>query len=831
MPASIPCSPALTFASPAWLAALPAAMAPILVAAWGRRRFKRLPTAAVAAQCLAVAAAVCALARPLAPLAGRTALPYLLFVDRSGSTRSQQPTAGTLGFAPDAKVERFDFAAGLRSTTGSDEQLGSDLQDETDAAPVLRMIAARARSIAAAVIVTDGRFTQPGWLGPAEAAGASGAELLIVPLNSPPPDARIVSLAARRGAGSAVELTVTASANAPLRRTLTVRRPGRAEPLWAKPLELLGESPALVRISDTVGPEAAAEYTTELAGDTAITENDAASDLVLPSRQEIAVVGADARTRALFGGAGLPVSFLAPAELPAGQAELASFAALVLLDATGGAFTPDQRAALAQYARNGGGLTMIGTGPHEAPADREDPLNRVLPLRANPFQRRPLALTVLLDSSGSMALTATAPSGAEQIKFDLAAQAVLVLKDHLTPRDTLAVIAFADGPKTVYDSGDAETDFAALAEGLRTVRPNGSTHVIPAIEAALRGPVAAGRSPMLLVLSDLQTEPFDAARWAGTIRQAGARLAVVVIGEKPTAPPPLEQLVRLLGENASYQRRDTLAGLARVFAELVRQGRGEAIRRGSTQLAVVGPLFDTGLAALPDADAYILAAPDGDAEPLARTLAGDVILARRPAGLGRSVGLALPLTPAENLSWQADPDVAKLLASAVRWSLRPGDDPRFDASLTRRGGQIQIDVTATQDVAPWNNLALSVEVVAGENAAAAPLEQVAPGGYSAVVAAPPQTPAAVGIRHRGSIVWRGSAAALYPPEYARLGADRESLERLAELTGGKIVPAERLAQRIRQSYRAELTELWPWLLALAAALMLIEWSLSRVTRR
>lgn len=832
---------AVTFARPAWLAGLPVAIAPAVLAAWGRRRGRRIPAPAIAAQCLALAAVVFAFARPLAAISGRAALPYLLFIDASGSARGQQALAEKLRFPPGAKLERFYFADGLRRSAGAAREPSPQYTAETDIAPVLRMIASRRRDgMAAAVIVTDGHFTRSGWQGPAEAVAAArqhppdsgGADVLIVPLNAPPPDARIVDLAARRQSPGAVEVSVAVSSNAPVRRTLTVSRTGRAEPLLVKSLALLGETPATIRVGDEVSADAAAEYAARLSGDTVITENDSAAALVLPVRQKVAVVGADAKTRELFKPLRRPVAFLGASELPDARPALAGFSAMVLVDATGKAFSAPQRRALAEYARSGGGLVMIGTGPHERPADRDDPLNRVLPVRANPFRRRPLALRVLLDRSGSMSLTTTAPGRAEQKKFDVAAEAVVALKDHLTPRDTLTVITFADRPKTAYHSGGGPPDFAALRDALRPVRPGGSTKVVPAIDAALKLPALGRRKPMLLVLSDLQTEDFNAVDWAGRIGDAGARLAVVAIGESPPTPAPLEALARLLAERASYERRDDLAGLAKVFAALVRRGRGEAIRREKTAVVVEAPLFDAAVSDLPDLEAYVLAAKHPDAELLARTAGGDPLLARRRAALGRTVGLALPLSASENTPWQASPNAARLLASAVRWTLRGANDPRFDASLHRQGDVLRISATASQDDAPWNGLQLTAAIAAGRIARSARLRQTAPGKYEAVLPCPAQAPAGVAIRDAGgTTVWRGSAAALYAEEFRRLGAHEEALARLARITGGKIVPAERVGPALRRAYRRRLTDLWPWLLAAALLLMLAEWSLTRITRR
>jgi len=828
---------AIVFVSRAWLVALAAAAAPVIIAVWARRRGRRVPPAAIAAQCLALAAVALALARPQAAITAGTRLPYLLLRDVSGSVRSQQSPAERVGFPRGAVVERFGFAEGL-VRSGTPVEAGAGHADATRIGPALRLLASRSRQgLAAAVIVTDGRFTDSGWEGAAGDVALGGAEVLIVPQDGPPPDARIASLSAWRQAGSKVEIAVTVSSNAPLRRTLTVSRSGRDEPLLVKALSLLGEGPATVRIADTAEPDAAVQYVARLEDREEITENNMAAALVLPVRQKIAAVGLDAGPRRLLGGVTLPIALLAPAEVADDQARLAEFSAIVVADVTGSALRPGQRRALAEYVRNGGGLVMIGTGPHERPADEHDPLNQVLPLLANPFQRRPLHLAVLLDRSGSMSLTTTGPARTEQIKFDVAAAAVFALKDHLTARDALTVITFADAAKVEYDSDGGPADFAALRDALKQIRPSGSTKVLPAIQAALKltAPAeAAGRTPMLLVLSDLQTqdEDFKAVEWAGRIRDAKGRLAVVAIGKGPPGTtPPLETLTRLLKDSASYQRRDHLAGLSEVFAGIVRRSRGEVIRRVPAAIVAEAALFETDLKALPDVEAYILAGRHPEAVPLARTGGGDPILAKRSVGLGRTVGLALPLTDRLNTAWSADPSAATLVASAVRWTLRSANDPRFDVRLDRRGDELNITVTAAQAGSALNGLRLTVEVAADGPVRKAEFRQTAPGRYEASVACPPQAPAAVAVRSDGATVWRGSAAALYPPEYRRLGADRTALERLARLTGGRVVAAERLQQSLAESYRRRLTDLWPWLLGFALLVMLAEWSLTRITRK
>ena len=816
----------LTLSRPLWLAAGGIALLPVLAAWWGARRHRRTPPTAVVVQCLALAVLVVALARPRAALTARAARPFLVLTDASGSVRGQLETNW-----PDlpggAAAETFYFADGLARTRPASGAA-------TDVAAALRLIASyAAKAPPAAILATDGRFTEPLWEGPARSVAAAGLDVFLVPMNRPPPDARIAALAAGRAAGR-VEIAVTVVANAPLARRLTVRRAGLDTPLLDRKLSLLPNAPATFRLDDAVAADAAAEYTAHVGEGDPIPENDSASVVVLPQRRRVAAVGFDLPARRLLGPLGEQVRFLAPAELPAKAAELAALGAVVVLDATGSAFSPEQRRALAESVRAGRGLVVIGTGPHATPADRDDGLNQVLPLVPDPFRRRPLHLLVLLDRSGSMAQDAAARlGGAVQKKFDLAAEAAVALKDHLTPRDALTVIAFADRPEVIYDSGNRPPDPAELRKALQRVRPAGNTNVTPAVAEALSRPPDAGRRRMLLVVSDLETEDFDPAEWARKLRQAKAHLAVVAIGSRSAPAPPLETLTTLLKpDGAAYVRRDHLAGLAKVFAALVRNGRGPITVREPTALTVKAGLFGTRLTALPNADSYILTGAKRQAEVLASTAGGEPVLARRAAGVGRTVMLALPIGAGANAAWRDAPEAAALLSAAVRWTAPHANDPRFDARLTRRGERLAVAVSARDRGRAVNGLALRAHVWTGRSAEVAELRQVAPGRYEGAAACPSADPAAVVVRdEKGAMLWQGSAAAMYPAEYRFLGLDDQALRRLAELTGGKIVPASALARQLAGARARRLTDLWPALLGAALALALGEWCLVRITRR
>jgi len=814
---------AIVWTQPLWLIGLLLAIVPLLIVLRGRALRRLIPIGSVALQCLAVLVAVAALAGPRTSAGGRAKFAVLVAIDASGSVGRQHLRAERAirdRLPADATVEQLYFAEGLGRTP-------PDARDATDPMSTFQMIAHRAGDgLSAAVIATDGRFTAPAWLEAASALAGIDADVFIVPLNAPPPDARVAGLTARRQGDSGVRLAAHVAANAPLERTLVIARRDATgwRELLRRKLALLPEAPASVRLTDALAPSASAEYVAHLVEPEAVGQNNVARAVVLPTDTRVAIVGATTPPD-IKGAVVVP-----PGELDGPAHRLREYASIVLIDSTGQVLTPGQRRALADYVRGGGGLVLIGAGPHDEPADANDPLNRVAALRANPFERRPLHLKVLLDRSGSMG-ERTAPSADRpaQVRFDIAAEAVAGLRSHLTARDVLTVATFAGSAEVIYDSSPSGPDFAELRRRLVPVRPSGSTRVTPALAEALKTPTATGRRPMLLVLSDLETEAFDPGPWAAKLSDLGAHLAVVAVGRPtgtPTAATPLKRLVEALGDSGQYRRRARMSGLAEVFARLVRDGRGSIVKSGPVRSTIVGPLFGSTVRSLPDLDAWLLTASSEGAEVLVRA-GPDPILARRQVGLGRSVSLAVPADAA----WHAKPDVAGVLEAAVTWTLRPGNDPRFAAELTRQGDRLGIAVTARDAGGPINAATLTAAVDAGGEPATVELLQVAPGRYEGLAPCPPDRPAAVAVRDApGATVWRGQAPALSPAEYRRLGADTDALRRLAEVTGGRVVSIEAIDAQLRRSRKDHMTPLAPWLLAAAAAMMLLEWALTRVTR-
>ena len=812
----------LEFAHPWVLAAMAAALLPLLLRPLARRRNRHVPTWTTVLQCLALAAIVVALAGPQAPLDRQADRPWLVLQDASASMRQQSGPSWPAG----TPQEEYCFAASVQACPTSPSGLGAEFTGQTLVAPALRLAASPDR-FAGVVLFSDGQF-QDDWPAAAAALGDAHVAVLILPATTPPADARIADMnVIQSPEGRRAEIRVTVASNVRTHRTLIVRRTDGAAPLMERSLDMLDGDVVTVVANDANLANHLASYRAELSPADAFPENDAATAIAPPAQRRIAIV-TDSPLPTLNLNA--TIDIISTTKLPADPLAWQAYDAVLAVDSDGHALAAAGDA-LAKYVQSGGGLVLLGTGPHGSPADANAPLNRVLPLLTNPFQRRPMKLIVALDASGSMAQSTALPGRPTQPKYAVAADAVLSLQSHLTADDRLAVLVFADRVRRVYDSGDKPADFAALKLALEAVSPAGGTSVLPALQDAAAKPELNGRTGLLLLLTDLQTEDFDAAAMAAKLKQAGLALSVVAVagGQEQGKTYPLERLATAM--QGPLVRTQTMQGLAEVFAQFLRQGRGDAIHHGRFALQWVGPTFGLQLSPPTVTEYFLSAAQEGSMLALAE---GDPVIATRQAALGRTVAFAVPLTPTANAPLRTWPRWPQLLQSAVAWAARPTASGDFSATVTRHGNELHVDLVGQSPTGPVNipEPMLSLMIIQGAQAIVHrfAISQTGPGRYETTIPAPSGASAIRIDDPNGHVLWRGLLPTVAGDEFQRVGANWDNLHKLAELTGGRITTPEELPSILRQERQSYLTPLW-WVPAiLALILMLTEWSLTRVRR-
>ncbi len=778
----------LTLQFPAWLALAFLTLGPVIAHLLARRAGRTPSTAATVLQSIALALLAVALARPALPRLGQRALPWLVLQDVSASLTGQRLTATP----PAAEVVRF--ADALLPPGQSPAQPGTQL------APALQLAAARlaAGQVGGVILATDGRFTAP-WTHAAEALASQNVPLLIVPLAAPADDARIASFQALRTTPGQASLRIDLAANAPLARTLTITPAGSTAPLARRKVTLQPDRPTSVHLTAPAPANQPNAWQATLTPADAL-PNDTASAVLASADRPIAwLAGPDDHAPP-----SLPWSIhrINPAEAPTTPAGWARYAAIVLPSQA--SLPTKARRALARATAMGSGLVLRSTAPHSPP---DEPLTALAPLTPAASQRNPLDLVVLLDASGSMAR----PAG-KRLRFDLARDGLLAIRGDLAPADRLAVWTFARDVAERYAAEPGEIDFARLAESIDAISPTGPTDIAPALRRLAQRSPARSATGLILVLSDQDVAPFDAPPLADALTRAGWTLAVVAAG--PETQSSLVELAALMGGRARLLQADSLTGLGELFGSLIRTARGPApqprdiaitAESNIAALTRLGPTL-TLLPTQPRTGSTVIARADG--EPLA---------AVAPVGLGRAVQLAL-LPGSTNLPARA----VRQLIDAVA----PPGDPRYQATASRMGGAVQIDLDA-----PADGLALEATLLPADPAAEpirAALTQVSPRRYRATLPLTADQAAGLVIRQGSRPVVQSVIPAGPGGEYLS-GADWATLDALARQTGGQIVSANQLTSAMRRIAQAEAMALWPIALAGALAAMLLAWLIHRPT--
>lgn len=469
------------------------------------------------------------------------------------------------------------------------------------------------------------------------------------------------------------------------------------------------------------------------------------------------------------------------------------------------------------FVRQGGGFLLIAGENNlyvERESDDSDPLNRMLPaVLAPPKTPEGAAVALVLDKSSSM----------EGKKMQLARQSAMGVIENLRPVDNVGVLAFDNSFQwTVPIRKNDEPEI--LKQMISGIIADGGTQIAPALNEAYRQikPQEAVYRHILL-LTDGISEEGDSIQLAR--EAAREKITISTIGLGQDVNRAYLERVATTAEGRSYFLID-VAQLAQVVLRDVLEHTGTSVTErefypevlrevellDTLNLRLAGPLLGWVKFEAKDSAETILKIEDEE----------DPLLSRWQYGLGRS---AVFTSDASN-RW------------ATNWVQWPGFD-RFWANILRdllpRSQTIEAstswDSAAQEIVVSYRNL--TGEQTGGE---LPQLLVLGPDGFRQAV---PLTSVAAGVwearlspgERYGLFRFRAERDVEFFPETAfyrqnleldRFGNDVELLRGIASATGGRFDPAP--AEIFRPSAEAVETtwDLWPWALALALLLALIE---------
>ncbi len=853
----------LALDQPLWLLGL-LLVVPLAAATWlGRQRLslgRRI--AAITARTLLLAALLLA----LAGLSWREtvdALGVVFVIDTSGSVGADGQQAA-LDFVrealahqqPDDRVGAVVFGGSAMVEASPREDLRLPRIEVTpsphhsDLAAGIRLASAilpadRARRI---VVISDGEQTRGD--AAAQVALTAGEDLQIATRTLPRELGNEVLVEevlvpARVDERAPYDVRVVARATRPTEATLRLYRNDeylgeRSVRLGVDRAEIFtvarpGDEPGLYRYR-------AALEVADPAADTIPQNNQAVASVQVTGQPRVLIVDRDpAASRYLataLRGRRLGVDVVRPSELPATLVGFRPYAAIVLANVPSYDLTSVQQEAIEAYVRDlGRGLAMLGGdesfgvgGYFGTPIERALPVNMDIRDKSR-FPK--LGMVLAIDKSCSM-------GGGAGSKLGMAIEASALTIDLLQERDLFGLVAFDDAASWVVrlePVGDGKEP-ERLA---RTLRTGGGTDIFPALETSiqalarsdaslkhvvllsdgitasaafeplLRGGVASGVTTTTLAFgtdADRATMQ-DLARWGG-----GQYYLVT----DPSSIPAIFTREALIASGsflfeepfraAGGQRSDVLEGLSPAdFPELFGYVTTEAKPR--TVVALQVPPRQEGEVPAP-------------------------LLVHGRYGLGRSLAFTSDATTRWAPRWVGTATYTQLWSQVGRWLAADAESEALEVAAEIRDGELEVTVDAFDEAGQFLNfLKGEARVIAPDlSVVALELQQVGPGRYraSAPVDQDGAWLVAVALADSGRVIGKAVTEAVQPwsPEY-RIGASGGAL--MAEIGrlggGGEITDPAQVFARPAEG-RPVPVPLWPWLVGLAAFLLLLDVAIRRL---
>ncbi len=540
--------------------------------------------------------------------------------------------------------------------------------------------------------------------------------------------------------------------------------------------------------------------------------------------------------------------------LPHSEKELASYDLLLLSDVSATLLSQAQMLAIESYVRDhGGGFIMaggensFGSGGYQGTQ-----LEKVLPLRFEQEKKRDqpsLALVLCIDRSGSM----NGP------KLELAKDAARATAEMLAPDDLIGVVAF-DSQATPLVRLQRAQNRVRISSDIARLSAGGGTQLLPPLQEAYQQLAStAAKIKHVILLTDGQAE------YGGIIdlvnQMVAQKITVSTVGVGSGADQTLLTAIAENGGGRFYFTQDA-SSIPKIFTKETTQVARSALVEERVRPVVhkfVELLDGVGIESAPPLRGYVATKPKPLAELILVSPQGEPLLARWRQGLGQAAAFTSDVKNRWAVDWLRWPGYSRFWAQLVRSTMRHDGRHRglsyeLSAVATPPYVHVRVDAVASDDhfVSGMDSqievLENTIGIPLSQGSAAsgrtrtvltASLPQTAPGRYEADLFLPRTGAFLLRAVHRspppasdhlGPIIaesW-GTLSLSYSREYLALPPDLELLDRIAEVTGGARYQDAAVALDPGNEKTRFLRALWPYLVACALGLLLLDVLLRRV---
>jgi uncharacterized membrane protein len=549
--------------------------------------------------------------------------------------------------------------------------------------------------------------------------------------------------------------------------------------------------------------------------------------------------------KAALTAAGITFDEVSPLAMPTEIQSLASYQSIVLVNVPARDLSLRAMYSLQSFVRDiGGGLVAIG-GPNSYGVGGyyKTPLEQTLPVEMqikDPRRFPSVAIVIVMDKSGSM--------GAQEngvLKIRLAAEAAARVAELVNDDDEVSVIGFDTEPVDKIGPFTGAERSKYVPQILKIGPGGGGIYIFDSLKEAEKIIAKTNKlSKFIILLADgSDSEQQDGAKeLVRKMRGNDVMLTVVAIGDGSDVPF-LKSIAATGG--GRFHLTDKAANLPTIFTEETALAqRSYIVERDFFPKAGAGGPILSGIAAMPQLQGYVATTAKPAAQVVLRASESDPLLVTWQYGLGRAVAFTSDATGRWAKAWVNWPEFPKFWAQAIRWTILERTQSAVQARVTQRGEQtlIEADMPNPETVPADTKLTATVidsegqmrevnllQIAPGHFEAETFLDQ--PGAYFLRITSALSTPLPAGEGNAKSVLHGETTLAWVKPyssEYAPSSGGEDVLKDWAALGGGEVLSAGPQAFVLNAPAAASRTDLFPYLLALAALLLPFDVGVRRI---
>jgi Ca-activated chloride channel family protein len=475
-----------------------------------------------------------------------------------------------------------------------------------------------------------------------------------------------------------------------------------------------------------------------------------------------------------------------------------------------------RKEALERYAKNGGGLLVIG-GEHNVYAENkngpEDPLERVLPAKlAPPRSPEGTCVVLIMDKSSSM----------EGRKMELARLSAIGLIDNVRPADFVGVLIFDNSFQWAVPIRRAE-DKGTIKRLISGIFPDGGTQIAPALAEAYRRIQRSNATfRHILLLTDGISEEGDSITLS---KEANAqRITISTVGLGQDVNRPYLEKIASNAKGRSYFLTDP-SGLEQILVKDMIEHTGSTAIEKDIIPTVSKPsvvLDGINMTSAPPLGGYVKFVSKTDADTVLTMDGKDPLLAIWQAGLGRSAVFASDAKSRWAEKWVGWNGFDRFWLNLFRDLLPHAQAGETNLSYDPASSSLVAEYRISPQITPPERIP-DIFVI-GPNGFQAPLpvKKIADRAWRGTLP--------IGDRKGLFRVRTLQESALFPEtglyrqegEMLQYGNDQALLRQLARFTGGRFSPTPAQVFEPGDRYVGSSMVLWPGLLAFAIFLNIVE---------